>query len=216
MAIRADILEVARVLEEASRTKDLSRFKAPAPIGEDAAVYAKLMKVLPRQGDVPGHLREARFQPLYLVNGLIVAAALPRPPRAVLLEALAAGLLEFVDHFELLAERKQANPPPVSAEAADRQRRYFAYVAAQLIECGLPVTGALATMRADCADGDTAEEIRAWIERGPSAMLASPLLDERERALWGAVFEQGRAAWAPLRDHLVAVHGLPFRPLPER
>lgn len=216
MAVRADILEIARVLEEGSRSKDLSRFKAPAPIGADAAVYAKLMKVLPRQGDVPGHLQEAGFRPLFLVNGLIVAAALPRPPRAVLLESLAAGLLEFVDHFELLAERKEANPPPVSAEAMSRQQRYFAYVAAQLIECGLPVTGALATMKADCADGDTAEEIRAWIERGPSAMLSSPLLSERERVLWKAVFDEGRAAWPALRDHLVAVHGLPFRPPPER
>lgn len=216
MAVRADILEIARVLEEASRSKDLSRFKAPAPIGEDAAVYAKLMKVLPRQGDVPGHLHEARFKPLYLQNGLIVAASLPRPPRAVLLEALAAGLLEFVEHFELLAERRLPNPPPVSDEAAARQRRYFAYVAAQLIECGLPVTGALATMKADCADGDTSEEIRSWIERGPSAMLDSAYLTERERALWKDVFDSGRAAWAPLRDHLIAAYALPFRPLPER
>jgi hypothetical protein len=216
MALRADILEIARVLEEGSRSKDLSRFKAPSPIGEDAAVYSKLMKVLPRQNDVPGHLREARFRPLFLVNGLVVAASLPRPPRAVLLEALAAGLLEFVAHFELLAERREPNPPPVSDEARARQTRYFAYVAAQLIECGLPVTGALATMKADCADGDTADEIRAWIERGPSAMLESGLLGERERTLWKAVFEEGRAAWPALRDHLVAVHGLPFRLPPER
>ncbi len=216
MAVRADILEIARVLEEASRSKDLSRFKAPSPIGEEAAVYAKLMKVLPRQADVPGHLQEARFRPLFLVNGLVVAAALPRPPRAVLLESLAAGLLEFVEHFELLAERRAANPPPVSPEAAMRQTRFFGYVAAQLIECGLPVTGALATMKGDAVDGDTAEEIRSWIERGPSAMLESPLLNERERALWKGVFDQGRAAWPPLRDYLVAAHGLPFRPLPEK
>ncbi|MDX6770634.1 MAG: hypothetical protein SF051_13955 [Elusimicrobiota bacterium] len=216
MAVRADALEIARVLEEAARSKDLSRYKAPSPIGEDAAVYARLMKVLPRQGDVPGHLKEARFRPLYLVNGLVVAAALPRPSRAVLLEALAAGLLEFIEHFELLAERRAANPPPVTPEAAARQARYFAYVAAQLIECGLPVTGALAVMKADAADGDTSEEVRSWIERGPSAMLASPLLSERERELWKGVFDAGRAAWAPLRDHLVAVHGLPFRPVPER
>lgn len=213
MAVRADILEIARVLEEASRSKDLSRFKAPSPIGEDAAVYAKAMKVLPRQSDVPGHLQEARFRPLFLVNGLIVAAALPRPPRAVLLEALAAGLLEFVEHFELLASRGEPHSPPFTEEAAARQRRYFAYVAAQLIECGLPVTGALATMKADSADRDTAEEIRSWIELGPAAMLRSPYLGERERELWKAVFNRGRAAWPPLRDHLVAVHGLPFRPL---
>lgn len=216
MALRADILEIARVLEDASRSKDLSRYKAPSPIGEEAAVYARLMKVLPRQSDVPGHLQEARFRPLYLVNGLVVAASLPRPPRAVLLEALAAGLLEFVEHFELLAERRSANPPPVSPEASLRQTRYFAYVAAQLIECGLPVTGALATMKADAVDGDTSEEVRSWIERGPSAMLASPLLNEQERALWKDVFDKGRAAWPPLRDYLVARHGLPFRPLPER
>lgn len=214
MALRADVLEIARVLEEASRSKDLSRFKAPSPIGEEAGVYASLMKILPRQNDVPGHLGGARFQPLYLVNGLIVAAALPRAPRAVLLEALAAGLLEFVDHFEALALRDDGAPP--DAEILARQPRYFAYVAAQLVECGLPITGALATMKADCLDSDTAREITSWIQQGPSAMLASPLLSPRERELWKAVFEEGRAAWPLLRDHLIAVHDLPFRPLPER
>lgn len=214
MAVRADILEIARVLEEASRAKDLSRFKAPSPVGEQAGVYAALMKVLPRQSDVPGHLGGARFRPLYLVNGLIVAAALPRPPRAVLLEALAAGLLEFVSHFEALAAKELGEDPPEDVLA--RQPRYFAYVAAQLIECGLPVTGALATMKADCLDESTARELASWIQEGPSAMLESPLLSSRERELWKAVFDEGRAAWPALRDHLVAVHGLPFRPLPER
>ena len=214
MAVRADILEIARVLEEASRAKDMARFKPPAPIGEVAGVYAALMKVLPRQNDVPGHLGGVSFQPLYLVNGLIVAAALPRPQRAILLEALAAGLLEFVSHFEALASAE--HNAAVDPDALTRQPRYFAYVAAQLIECGLPVTGALATMKADCLDEDTAREITSWIQQGPSAMLESPLLSARERELWKGVFEQGRAAWPPLRDHLVAVHGLPFRPLPER
>lgn len=40
MGARADILEVARVLEEAARARDLARFKPPDPIGADAAVYA--------------------------------------------------------------------------------------------------------------------------------------------------------------------------------
>ncbi len=213
MAVRADILEIARVLEEASRAKDLSRFKAPSPIGETAGVYAALMKVLPRQSDVPGHLAAARFRPLYLVNGLIIAASLPRPQRAILLEALAAGLLEFVGHFEALVAREDG--AALDDEDLARQPRYFAYVAAQLIECGMPVTGALATMKGDCLDEATARELQGWIQQGPPAMLESPLLSSDERRLWHDVFDHGRAAWQPLREHLVAVHGLPFRPLPE-
>lgn len=216
MGARADIMEIARVLEEAARARDLARYKAPAPIGADAAVYAKLMKVLPRQNDVPGHLQEARFRPYYLQNGLIVAAATPRAARVVLLEALAAGLLEFVDHFERLAERGDGRTASLSAQDAARQERYFAYVAAQLVEFGLPLTGALATMKGDCLDEPNSRELKRWIEEGPSAMLASPKLSPRERELWDAVFQRGREAWPALRDHLVGLHGLPFRPLPAR
>lgn len=216
MAVRADIMEVARVLEEAARARDLARFKPPAPIGADAAVYAKLMRALPRQNDVPGRLQEARLRPYYLQNGLIVAAAMPRPARAVLLEALAAGLLEFVDHFERLAEAGGGRAEALADDAAARQERYFAYVAAQLVEFGLPLTGALATMKGDCLDEPRARELKRWIEEGPSAMLASPRLSPRERELWDAVFQRGREAWPALRDHLVGLHGLPFRPLPAR
>ena len=212
MGVRADILEVSRVLAEASRCRDFSKFEVPGPLGEDAKTYAALMRALPRQRDVPGLLRPASFRPLFLVNGLIVAASLKRPQRAVLLESLAAGLLEFADYFEALAERPAA--PALPAERLKAlQARYFAYCAAQLVECGLPVSGVLATMKGDACDEDTAYEIRRWLEDGPAAMLESDLLTAREKELWRAVFERGRGAWPALRSHLVETYSLPFRPL---
>lgn len=216
MSVRADILEIARVLEEAARCPDLTRYEAPAPVGADAGVYAALMPRLPRHRGVPDALEPARFRPCFLVNGLIVAAGLPRHARIVLLEGLAAGLLEFADHFELIAERPADGGGPLPDERRAAQARYFAYCAAQLIECGVPVSGALATMKGDALDEDTACEIRGWIEDGPDAMLASALLTEREKVLWKDVFDKGRQAWPALRDHLVLTYSLPFRPLPNR
>lgn len=215
MAVRADILEIARVLQDASRCAQLPRFVAPSPLGGDAQVYASLMKELPRHRDVPGALKDAAFQPCFLVNGLIIAAAMPRSPRSVLLESLAAGLLEFTDYFERLAAPPSAEPPPLP-DARRAQARYFAYCAAQLVECGMPLTAALTTMKGDALEPEVAYEIRGWIEDGPDAMLASSLLSEAEKPLWRAVFAQGRAAWPALREHLVAAYSLPFRRLPER
>ncbi len=212
MGVRADILEVSRVLAEASRSRDLSRFEPQGPLGADAKVYASLMRALPRNRDIPGALKGADLRPLFLVNGLILAASLRRPARTILLEALAAGLLEFSDYFELIADRRAAPTLP-REQARALQARYFAYCAAQLVECGLPVSGALATMKGDACDEETGLEIQAWIEDGPSAMLGSALLPARERELWQAVFSQGRSAWPALRAHLVETYSLPFRPL---
>lgn len=213
MAVRADILEISRVLGEASRVRDASKFEMQGPLGGDAKVYAALMRALPRHRDVPGALKPAGFRPLFLVNGLILAASLRRPQRAVLLEALAAGLLEFADYFELIAEGSAATR---SEEARAMQSRYFAYCAAQLVECGLPLSGALATMKGDACDPATAAEIQRWIEDGPSVMLQSTLLPAKERELWQAVFSHGHSAWPALRGYLVETYSLPFRPLPGR
>lgn len=212
MAVRADILEVARVLQEAAVCPDLSKFQPPSPLGADASIYAKLMTALPRHKDVPRALAEANLRPLFLVNGLVHAAALTRQPRRVLLESLAAGLLEFVDYFELIADR--AAPRVLAPDAAARlQKRYFAYCQAQLIECGFSVTAALTTMKGDALDEDVSYEIRGWLEQGPESMLSSGLLTQDERGLWAALFRDGRHAWPALRSYLVQTYQLPFRPL---
>lgn len=211
MALRADIMEVARVLDEAARANSLSGFTPPPFLGDDAQVYAKLLRVLGRHKDIPGALRPTGFHPLLMQNGLILAAAIPRRARKALLEGLAAGLREFVDHFEALAEAPRA----VNEEALTRQRRYLAFCQAQLIECGLPFTGALATARGDCLDEETAEAVRSWISDGPDAMLTSPLLGGRERELWKDAFTKGREAWPILRDYLAEEFALPVHRLPE-
>lgn len=212
MSVRADILEIARVLSDASGAMDLKAYRAPSPLGEDARVYAALMPALPGNPDVPGALRGASFRPLFLVNGLIHAAAFPRMPRRLMLEALSAGLLEFAEYFEALS-REAVLPPQ---EAAALQRRYFAYALAQLVECGFSMTAALTTIKGDALDRTASAEVRSWLEDGPKAMLASELLTEKERELWAAVFADGKGAWPALRDHLVAEHALPFRAAPAR
>lgn len=214
MAVRADVLEIARVLEDASRAPELARFSPPPALGGDAAVYARLMPRLPRHADVPGALQSARFRPLFLINGLIHAAALSRMPRRVLLEALAAGLLEFADYFAALGG--QDRPAFPVEQGAALQKRYFAYCLAQLVECGFSLTAALATMKGDALDPQTGYEVRSWIEEGPQAMLASERLTWKERELLGAVFRGGKGAWPAFRDHLVAAYQLPFRTIPER
>jgi len=103
-----------------------------------------------------------------------------------------------------------------SEDARAMQSRYFAYCAAQLVECGLPVSGALATMKGDACDAATASEIQRWIQDGPEVMLQSTLLPAKERELWRAVFSQGQSAWPALRGYLVETYSLPFRPLPGR
>lgn len=210
MAMRADILEIARVLSDASALTEMSAFRAPSPLGEEATRYAELMPKLPRHPDVPGALVGAEFKPLFLLNGLIHAAAMPRMPRRLLLEALSAGLLEFVDYFEALAGGGALE------NAADKQKRYFAYCLAQLVECGVDLTTAMTIMKGDALDQGSAYEVRSWLEDGPDAMLRSALLTDRERDLFSAVFSEGRAAWPALRDHLVTTYSLPFRPAPAR
>ncbi len=211
MALRADVLEVARVLDEAARANSLAGFQPPPFLGDDAQVYAKVLRELARQKDIPGALGSAAFKPLLLQNGLILAASIPRRARKALLEGLAAGLREFVDHFEGLAE----TPRPAGEEALARQRRYLAFCLAQLIECGLPFTGALATARGDCLDKETAEAIRSWISDGPDVMLSSPLIGEKERVLWKDAFTKGRDSWPILRDYLAEEFSLPVHRLPE-
>ena len=214
--VRADILEIARILEEAARCRDLAKFEPTSPLGEDAKVYATLLKTLLRHKDVSAALQTAKFRPLFLVNGLIVAASYRKAPRAVLLQALSIGLLEFADYFELMLDRSAENPPLTPEEAAKQERRFFAYCAAQLIECGMPITGVFATMKGDALDQGAAYELRAWIEEGPKRMLISELLTARERALWGDLFNKGRESWPALRDHLVSAYAIPFRPMPGR
>ncbi len=211
MSVRADILEVARVLEDAARAPKLTRFLPPGPLGADAGVYAGLMPALSGHPDVPRALAPADFRPFFLVNGLLLATSLPRAPMSALLETLSVGLLEFADHFERLAV------PGAAADDAARalQARYFAYCEAELVERGMPLTGVFATMKGDALDQETAHDIRSWIEDGPQAMLASPLVEPRERELWRAVFDGGRAAWPVLRAHLIAAHRLPARPARE-
>lgn len=208
MSVRADIMEVARVLEDAAAAPKLTRYLPAGPLGADAGVYAGLMPALSGHPGVQNALALAEFRPFFLVNGLLLATSLPRAPMSALLETLSIGLLEFADHFERLASPGAA----VDDAARALQTRYFAYCAAELVERGMPLTGVFATMKGDALETDTAYDIRAWIEEGPQAMLSSPLVTPRERELWRAVFDGGRAAWPVLRTHLIAAHRLRVRP----
>jgi len=217
MSCRADILEIARVLSEAARCRDIARFQPPAAIGKDAAVYALAIQRLRVDQDIPEELRPAHVRPFFLINGLLLATSLPGKPLAALFEALATGLLEFADYFELISDRFEGKAPPLSDEQAEAaEKRYFAYCLAQLTECGMPLTGVFATMKGDSLAQSTAYEVRAWIEEGPQRMLRSELLTPAERALWKDLFDRGQQAWPALRDHLVATHSLPLRRIPGR
>lgn len=207
MSVRADIMETARVLETAARASTAARFVAPSPLGESARVYAELIPRLTGHPDAARALSGAEFRPFFLVNGLLLATSLPRAPLRELLETLALGLLEFADHFERLA----VPGTPVDAAGRRQQERYFAYCLAELTERGMPLTGVFATMKGDALDQETALDVRGWIEEGPTAMLASPLVPAEERELWRAVFERGKEAWPALRARLLRAYDLPAR-----
>jgi hypothetical protein len=95
-----------------------------------------------------------------------------------------------------------------------QQKRYFAYCLAQLSEAGMELEELFMTMKGDTLDQGSSYAVRACLEEGPEAVLASELFTEAERAHWKAVFAGEPGAWERMQKHLIETYQLPFRAPP--
>jgi hypothetical protein len=171
------------------------------PEGELEQQYAQLLRRMVR-ADVPGRLRGVAFRPCLLLNGLAFAATLSPGPARQVVRALARGLEAFAP---LLARTR-------NDEALGLEPRYGAFVLGQFTDCGMGLSPAFATLKADSLDTAVAHAYRDILEGGPDALLASPLTPESERPAWRAYLEHGASAWPALRDLLGARAAVAFEP----
>jgi hypothetical protein len=218
-SIRGDILEIARVLREFARTgsdADWRKFRPGFPMGADARAYAEAARRLTSDANRADAVK-AEFRPFFLANGFIQATqCADHARRAFLLEALAAGLAEFADYFDAIHPDRLR--PEETDEECERlraeQKRYAAYCAAQLTECGMDMEGVWMTLKGDALDVETSAQIRAILEEGPERVAACALFSDEEKRLWAAAGSGGPEAFEALQRALVAAHKLPFKKAP--
>jgi hypothetical protein len=217
-SVRQNIKSVAKAFRLAARAETKADMDALAwtfPEGSDAAAYGARFSHLSGPSHAATDLRGVGFRPFFLLNGLILASQHRNPMRAFVLDVLATGLNEFLDYFAFILDRDGST---VTAEEFEHlrteQKRYFAYCLAQLSEAGMELDGLFMTMKGDTLDQGSSYAVRACLEDGPEAVLASELFTEAERALWKAVFAQAPEAWRRMQEHLIAEYDLPFRAAP--
>lgn len=217
-SVRENILSVAKAFRLAARAEtkaDMDALVWTFPEGSDAAAYGLRFSQLSGPSREATDLRGIGFRPFFLLNGLILASMYRNPMRAFVLDVLSTGLSEFLDYFAYIQHRDGSSVTPEQfAKLGRQQKRYFAYCLAQLSEAGMELDGIFMTMKGDTLDQATSYAVRACLEEGPAAVLASELFTEAERALWKALFDQAPGAWERMQRHLVETYGLPFTAAP--
>jgi hypothetical protein len=216
--VRHNIQSVAKAFRLAARAETKGDMDAVAwafPKGSDAAEYGERLGQLSGPSRAATDLRGLTFRPFFLLNGLILASRHRNPMRAFVLEVLATGLTEFLDYFAFIQDRDAGTFTPEQFEALRaEQKRYFAYCLAQLSEAGMELEELFMTMKGDTLDQGSSYTVRACLEGGPEAVLASELFTEAEQAHWKAVFDGQPGAWARMQRYLVETYQLPFRAAP--
>lgn len=210
MAAASDALEAAEALSRFAALPDDSEFgvlEPRRPTGMAAVRLHALLRKLPLKPDVPGALAGSTFRPFLLVNGLTLAAGQPHRGRSQTLRAVAAGLSEFAAYLEGVAR-----PGGEAQIPAEDQKRYFAFVLAQMSECGMDLGGIFMTMKGDSADMGTALELRRILEEGAGALSTSDIFTVQERALLAEVIGGKEGSWPAFQRRLVEDYRLPFIP----
>jgi hypothetical protein len=217
-AVRSNIQSVAKAFRLAARAEtkaDMDAVSSAFPPGSDAAGYGERLAQLSGPSRMGTDLRGLDFRPFFLLNGLILASHYRNPVRAFVLEVLATGLTEFLDYFAFIQDRDGSSVTPEQFEALGaQQKRYFAYCLAQLSEAGMDLDGLFMTMKGDTLDQGSSYAVRACLEDGPEAVLASELFTPAERAHWKAFFDGEPGAWERMQKHLIETYQLPFRSAP--
>lgn len=210
MTDKSDALEAAEALSRFAALPNDEEFavlEPRRPTGMAAVRLHALLRKLPLKPDVPSALAGSPFRPCLLVNGLTLAAAHPHRERSQTLRAVAAGLSEFAAYLEAVAN------PGGSAQASDEdQKRYFAFVLAQMSECGMDLDGIFLTMKGDSADMGASLALRRIIEEGAAALATSELFTPQERGLLADVIDGKEGSWPAFQRRLVEDYRLPFIP----
>lgn len=208
--MKSDALEAAEALSRFAALPNDEEFpvlEPRRPTGMAAVRLHALLRKLPLKPDVPGALAGSPFRPFLLVNGLTLAAAQSHRPRSHALRAVAAGLSEFAAYLEAVA-----NPGNGAQIPATEQKRYFAFVMAQMSECGMDLEGIFLTMKGDSADMGAALEFRRIIEEGAGALATSEIFTAQERSLLADVIAGKEGSWPAFQRKLVEDYRLPFIP----
>jgi len=198
-------------LEEIRALAGLLRARAEGAPQDGArpelAPWARVLAGLGRGAEVREVLRDVAFRPCLLVDGLRHAAVLEEAGLRFTCAALAQGLEAFAGFF-VARERVEAAPEERGVLAAE-QHRYFAWLLAQLPECDVDLGAVFAIMQGDAMDSDSARQVRQIHDIGPAALLGTELFDAEEKQAFLRLFEEGPAAWEPLRELLVRRWSLP-------
>lgn len=208
--MKSDALEAAEALSRFAALPDDSEFgvlEPRRPTGMAAVRLHALLRKLPQNPDVPAALAGSPFRPFLLVNGLTLATVQSHRARSHTLRAVAAGLSEFAAHLEAFARPGGGTPIP-----AGEQKRYFAFVLAQMSECGMDLEGIFLTMKGDSADMGAALELRRILEDGADALATSNIFTAQERTLLADVIEGKEGSWPAFQRRLVEDYRLPFIP----
>ncbi len=217
-AVRSNIQSVAKAFRLAARAEtkaDMDAVSWAFPKGSDAAGYGERLGQLSGPSRMATDLRGLDFRPFFLLNGLILASRFRNPMRAFVLEVLATGLTEFLDYFAFIQDRDGSGITDEQFEALrTQQKRYFAYCLAQLSETGMELDEIFMTMKGDTLDQGSSYAVRACLEDGPEAVLASELFTQTEREHWKTVFDGDPGAWERMQKHLIETYQLPFRAAP--
>ncbi|OJH42426.1 hypothetical protein [Cystobacter ferrugineus] len=210
-----DVAEVFRLAARASTQAELDALEVPFTEAPDAVAYGERLRLLEKAPRVATDLRGLSFRPSFVRDGLVLASQYAPPVRMFVLDVVATGLTEFLDHFAHISRREGTSPPPAELEAARvLQKRYFAYCLAWWTELGMEFDEVFLTMKEDALDLFSAAQVRECLDGGPEAILGSELFTEEERALWKDVFDGAPGAWTRMRRNLVDTYQLPFRALP--
>jgi hypothetical protein len=208
-SLQDTVTELACLLRQRGRGEPLT-----PPPGGALDAYAALLSDLGPDTDVPGALRGHPLRPFFLVNGLILASGHEEEGLAFTLEALATGLSTFTAYVAAISDPPYEIPAPEVAVLLAEQKRLFAFLLAQLPECGMGLDGILASMKGDAFDQAAAYELRAVLEEGPEALYRGALFTAVEKGLWRAVFEGAPLAFETFQRHLVAAYEVPLRRAP--
>ncbi len=210
-----DVAELFRLAARASTQAELEALDVPFAADSDAWAYGERLRLLESEPSAATRPHGLAFHPCFVHDGLVLAAQFAPPLRMFVLEVLATGLTEFLDHFARITHREGAPLPPGELEAARAlERRFFAYCLAQWTELGMEFDEVFVSMKGDALDLFSAAQVRDLVDGGPEAILGSELFSPDEQALWRDVFDGGHGAWTRLRRHLVDSYRLPFLPLP--
>lgn len=208
--------DVSDFLARLSRAEtDLEFAATPMPSSPVAQFYYRALQPDVLSDQVADKLLNAPFRPCFLINGIILAQQYPIHAKAYVIHALAEGLRENQEYLAYIHEHPAGNPAPEDMPRLKKlEKRYFAYCAAQLVECGMNAQGLFLTWKADALDVATSEVMQRILESGLEGILATDIFTDEEKQLWTAVFDGAPESWANLQKHMAAAYNVPYDPAP--